>query len=186
MHQIKTIHEELEALSPFWTTIQSQMPYEVPAHYFEMLPSMVRAKIETEAVYEELELVAPLLNTIPKQTGYQIPVSQDRVPLATTTVKMFTWSKIAAAAGLIGIMVLGNYFYTSEKQSFDYSAYIGADHTQIIETISDSTLLSYMDVHEKLIVSPDVLVQEYTLESEEALIEKSSDQELLEYIQSSN
>jgi hypothetical protein len=169
MHQNKTIHEELETLSPFWTTIQSRMPYVVPAHYFETLPSMVRAKIETEAVYDELELIAPLLNTIPKQTGYQIPVAQEKVPPATTTVKMFTWSKIAVAAALIGIMVLGNYFYTSEKQTFDYSAYIGADHTQIIETISDSTLTAYLDVHEKLIVTPDV-----------------SDQELLEYIQSSN
>ena len=169
MHNNKNILQELEAVSSFWNTIPSQMPYMVPTHYFESLPSMVRAKIETEAVYDELELIAPLLNTIPKQTGYQIPVAQEKVPPATTTVKMFTWSKIAVAAALIGIMVLGNYFYTSEKQTFDYSAYIGADHTQIIETISDSTLTAYLDVHEKLIVTPDV-----------------SDQELLEYIQSSN
>jgi hypothetical protein len=59
--------------------------------------------------------------------------------------------------------------YTNQKQTVDYSAYIGADHQQIIETISDSALTAYLDVHEKLIITPDV-----------------SDQELLEYIQSSN
>jgi hypothetical protein len=169
MHQNKTIHEELKALSPFWTTIQSQMPYVVPAHYFESLLSIVRAKIETEAVYEELELVAPLLNTIPKQTGYQIPVAQEKVQPVTATVQLFTWPKLAIAAALIGAMVLVNFMYTNQKQSVDYSAYIGADHQQIIETISDSTLTAYLDVHEKLIITPDV-----------------SDQELLEYIQSSN
>ena len=186
MHQNKTIHEELEALSSFWTTIQSQMPYIVPANYFETLPSIVRAKVETEAVYEELELIAPLLNTIPKQTGYQIPVAKDKVLPVNTSVKMFPWPKLAIAVAIIGVAVLGNYLYTSEKESFDYSAYINADHTQIIETISDSTLLSYMDVHEKLIVIPDASIQEYELESDEALMQRSSDQELLEYIQSSN
>jgi hypothetical protein len=169
MHQNKTINEELKALSSFWTTIQSQMPYVVPAHYFESLPSIVRAKIETEAVYEELELVAPLLNTIPKQTGYQIPVAQEKVQPVTATVQLFTWPKLAIAAALIGAMVLVNFMYTSQKQTVDYGAYIGADHQQIIETISDSTLTAYLDVHEKLIITPDV-----------------SDQELLEYIQSSN
>jgi hypothetical protein len=145
------------------------MPYVVPAHYFESLPSIVRAKIETEAVYEELELVAPLLNTIPKQTGYQIPVAQEKVQPVTATVQLFTWPKLAIAAALIGAMVLVNFMYTSQKQTVDYGAYIGADHQQIIETISDSTLTAYLDVHEKLIITPDV-----------------SDQELLEYIQSSN
>ena len=169
MHQNKTIHEELEALSPFWTTIQSQMPYVVPAHYFESLPSIVRAKIETEAVYEELELIAPLLNTIPKQTGYQIPVAQEKGQPVTATVQLFTWPKLAIAAALIGAMVLVNFMYTSQKQTVDYGAYIGADHQHIIEIISDSTLTAYLDVHEKLIITPDV-----------------SDQELLEYIQSSN
>jgi hypothetical protein len=129
----------------------------------------VRAKIETEAVYEELELVAPLLNTIPKQTGYQIPVAQEKVQPVTATVQLFTWPKLAIAAALIGAMVLINFMYTSQKQTVDYGAYIGADHQQIIETISDSTLTAYLDVHEKLIITPDV-----------------SDQELLEYIQSSN
>jgi hypothetical protein len=186
MHQNTTIHEELEALSPFWTTIQSQMPYIVPANYFETLPSIVRAKIEAEAVYEELELIAPLLNTIPKQTGYQIPVSQDKGLPVNTPVKIFAWPKFAVAAALIGIMVLANYFYTSQKESFDYAAYIDADPAQIIQTISDSTLLSYMDMHEKLIVTPDASIQEYELESDEALMQNSTDQELLEYIQSSN
>ena len=91
------------------------------------------------------------------------------MPPLTATVQLFTWPKLSIAAALIGAMVLVNFMYTSQKQAVDYSAYIGADHQQIIETISDSTLTAYLDVHEKLIVTPDV-----------------SDQELLEYIQSNN
>lgn len=173
MHTNKTIQQELEAVSSFWNTIPSQMPYMVPTHYFESLPSMVRAKIETQAVYDELELVAPLLNTIPKQAGYHIPVAAVKTlpsnAVAKPSAKVFTWPKLAIAAALIGAMVLVNFMYTSQNQAVDYSAYIGADHQQIIETISDSTLTAYLDVHEKLIVTPDV-----------------SDQELLEYIQSNN
>ena len=186
MHQNKTIQDELEAVSPFWHTIQLQMPYVVPVNYFEMLPNIVRSKIETEAVYEELELIAPLLNTIPKQTGYQIPDAQVKALPAIKFMDRFAWSKLAVAAALIGIAVLGNYLYSGKQEAFDYSAYIGVDQQQIIQTISDSTLLSYMDVHEKLIVTPDVSIQEYTFESGEALVKKSTDQELLEYIQSSN
>jgi hypothetical protein len=63
---------------------------------------------------------------------------------------------------------------------------MNVDQTEILQTISDSTLLSYMDVHENLISTPDISIPEYVLETSTSFIEQSSDQELLEYIESSN
>jgi hypothetical protein len=181
MHQNKTIHEELEALSPFWTTIQSQMPYVVPANYFESLPSIVRAKIETEAVYEELELVAPLLNSIPKANVYQQPVTAPQKALP-----VFRIVKWAVAAVFIGVVAVGAFMFNNKSQKIDYAAYMHVDQTKLLQTISDSTLLSYMDVHENLISTSDISIPEYDLETSTSLIEQSSDEELLEYIESSN
>jgi hypothetical protein len=63
---------------------------------------------------------------------------------------------------------------------------MNVDQTQLLQTISDSTLLSYMDVHENLISTPDISIPEYDLETSTSLIEQSSDEDLLEYIESSN
>jgi hypothetical protein len=63
---------------------------------------------------------------------------------------------------------------------------MNVDQTKILQTISDSTLLSYMDVHENLMTTPDISIPEYDLETSTSFIEQSSDEELLEYIESSN
>ena len=63
---------------------------------------------------------------------------------------------------------------------------MNVDQTKLLQTISDSTLFSYMDVHENLISTSDISVPEYDLETSTSFIEQSSDQELVEYIESSN
>jgi hypothetical protein len=60
------------------------------------------------------------------------------------------------------------------------------DHNQLVQTMSDSTLLSYIDAHETLITTPDISIPEYDLETSISLIEQSSDQALVEYIELSN
>ena len=74
----------------------------------------------------------------------------------------------------------------NKVEKFDYAAYMNVDQTKILQTISDSTLLSYMDVHENLMTTPDISIPEYDLETSTSFIEQSSDEELLEYIESSN
>lgn len=173
------IQSELETISPFWQTLDANMPYEVPAQYFEELHGIVRAAIEKEAVYTELESVAPLLNTIPKTNVYQKPAAKQKKPI-------YHFTKWAVAAVFIGVVAVGAYIFNNKPQSIDYTAYMNVDQTQLLQTISDSTLLSYMDVHENLISTPDISIPEYDLETSTSLIEQSSDEELLEYIESSN
>lgn len=179
MHKNTDIQNELETISPFWQTLDANMPYQVPAQYFEELHGIVRAAIEKEAVYTELESVAPLLNTIPKTNVFQKPAAKQKTPI-------YHFTKWAVAAVFIGVVAVGAYIFNNKPQKIDYTAYMNVDQTQLLQTISDSTLLSYMDVHENLISTPDISIPEYDLETSTSLIEQSSDEELLEYIESSN
>jgi adenine specific DNA methylase Mod len=181
MYKDPNIQEELQSISPFWQTSTALMPYQVPANYFEELPALVRAGIEKEAVYNEMELIAPLLNTIPKTTVYQKPVAKQNAPS-----KIFNIAKWSVAAAFIGFVAAGTFLYNSKTEKVDYAAYIHVDQKEILQNISDSTLLSYIDVHEKLITTPDISTPTYRFENSESLIELSSDQELLEYIETSN
>lgn len=181
MHKNTDIQSELETISPFWQTMSATMPYQVPAQYFEELHGIVRASIEKEAVYAELESVAPLLNTIPKINVYQQPAAKQKTPAT-----IFNITRWAVAAVFIGVMAVGAFMFNNKPQKVDYAAYMNVDQTEILQTISDSTLLSYMDVHENLISTPDISIPEYVLETSTSFIEQSSDQELLEYIESSN
>ena len=181
MYKDPNIQEELASLSSFWQTTNALMPYQVPANYFEELPAIVRSSIEKEAVYNELELIAPLLNSIPKTTVYTKPVSIQKPP-----VVIFSIAKWAVAAAFIGVVAVGAFFYKNKKETFDYAAYINADQTKILQNISDSTLLSYIDAHENLISNPEVAIPAYTIESGSSIIKQSSDEQLLEYIKSSN
>lgn len=181
MHKNTDIQNELATISPFWQTSDAKMPYQVPAQYFEELHRIVRASIEKEAVYKELESLAPLLNTIPKINVYQQP---ERAPQKVSPV--FRIVKWAVAAVFIGIVAVGAFMYNHKVEKFDYSAYSTMDHNHLIQTMSDSTLLSYIDVHENLMTAPDISITEYGLETNTSFIEQSSDEELLEYIESSN
>ena len=181
MHKNIDIQNELETISPFWQTLDANMPYQVPAQYFDELHGTVRASIEKEAVYTELESVAPLLNSIPKTNVYQQPVTAPQKALP-----VFRIVKWAVAAVFIGVVAVGAFMFNNKPQNFDYTAYMNVDQTKLLQTISDSTLLSYMDVHENLISTPDISIPEYVLETSTSFIEQSSDQELLEYIESSN
>lgn len=179
MYKDPNIQKELETISSFWQTLHATMPYQVPAQYFEELHGIVRASIEKEAVYTELESIAPLLNSIPKTNVYEQPTLVQKKPI-------YRIAKWAVAAVFIGVVLVGARMFNNKSNTLDDAAYIQVDQSIILQTISDSTLLSYIDAHEQLITTPDISVPDYTLETSASLIEQSSDQELLEYIESSN
>jgi hypothetical protein len=112
---------------------------------------------------------------------YQQPVTAPQKALP-----VFRIVKWAVAAVFIGVVAVGAFMFNNKSQKIDYAAYMHVDQTKLLQTISDSTLLSYMDVHENLISTSDISIPEYDLETSTSLIEQSSDEELLEYIESSN
>ncbi|MDI3318535.1 hypothetical protein [Pinibacter soli] len=75
MTRDRYILNELFEISPVVTNISRQMPYEVPAGYFDKLPDIIMEMIaneQYESVSAELQSLSPLLNSIPKKTPYEI------------------------------------------------------------------------------------------------------------------
>ncbi|MBV4357943.1 hypothetical protein [Pinibacter aurantiacus] len=78
MTRDRYILNELFEISPVVTNISHQMPYEVPAGYFDKLPEIIMEMIaneQYESVSGELQSLSPLLSGISRTTPYE--VSQD-------------------------------------------------------------------------------------------------------------
>ena len=75
MAQSNNILEELKALGSSLAGNCIKPPFEVPAGYFDALPSQVIAKIKllSQTSDEELTGVSPLLAGIPKEMPYAVP-----------------------------------------------------------------------------------------------------------------
>ena len=75
MTRDRYILNELFEISPVVTNISHQMPYEVPAGYFDKLPQIIMEMIgneQNESVSAELQSLSPLLSGISKKTPYEI------------------------------------------------------------------------------------------------------------------
>lgn len=75
MTRDRYILNELFEISPVVTNISHQMPYEVPAGYFDKLPETIMEMIaneQYESVSAELSSLSPLLSGISKKTPYEV------------------------------------------------------------------------------------------------------------------
>ena len=75
MAQSNNILEELKALDSSLAGNVVEAPFEVPAGYFDSLPSQVLAKIKSlsQSSNEELAGISPLLAAMPKDMPYAVP-----------------------------------------------------------------------------------------------------------------
>lgn len=75
MTRDRYILNELFEISPVVTNISHQMPYEVPAGYFDKLPDIIMEMIaneQYESVSGELQSLSPLLSGISRNTPYEV------------------------------------------------------------------------------------------------------------------
>lgn len=115
--------EEIASLSPLLAGISRQMPYEVPADYFQStlqdLPVLVRE--------EEESLV---LSFIDKSMPYEVPrgyffnlpdeiLSRINQPAGASVIPITRrrWMRLAVAAAVTGVMALSGIFYLSKGKS---------------------------------------------------------------------
>ena len=75
MAQSNNILEELKALDSSLAGTRAEAPFEVPAGYFDSLPSQVMTKIKSlsQSSDEELAGISPLLAAMPKEMPYAVP-----------------------------------------------------------------------------------------------------------------
>lgn len=119
--------EELEILSPLLSSVSKEIPFSVPAGYFEnlsekmMLGILKNTNHQTSA--EEMETLSPLLSSISKKNLYTIPAGyfeKLNLPIEKkeeAKIISFTgrrWYRMAAAASVIGIIVIGVLFFINQ------------------------------------------------------------------------
>lgn len=110
--------EEIAFLSPYLDNISRNLPYSLPAGYFEELdPSFVT--IDTD---RELEAISPLISGLKKEMPFSVPdgyFEKLREPVAkkqTSRIVSFGWVRYAAAAVVTGLIVLAAFMFRSNSE----------------------------------------------------------------------
>jgi hypothetical protein len=110
------ILQELNDNAPELASIESAMPYKVPAGYFDDLAELVLMRIQTMSAGtagEELETLSPLLHGLKKEMPYKVPdgyfesLAPDQIkkPAPVRSIsfpkRVFRYAVAAVVAGLI-------------------------------------------------------------------------------------
>jgi hypothetical protein len=122
--------EELNYLSPRLNSFSKQNIYTVPAGYFENLSENVMLSIregnDYQTAKEEIENLSPLLSGLKKEMPYSVSQGYfDSIiekPVQETKVISIThrkWFRYAAAAVVIGIIILGGLKFFNSPNSID-------------------------------------------------------------------
>lgn len=115
-----------EPVSPVLDLTGKEMPYAVPAGYFENLEETLLVKVRQHPDYlspqEELEEISPLLSGLKKEMPYEVPAGYfenlatgkqvespvvNMAPAKTVSFVRHKWVRFAAAAVVIGVLVMG-------------------------------------------------------------------------------
>ena len=121
----------LSYLSPSLSNISKQMPYAVPAGYFEEFAEnvmqLVRERNDYQTAKEELETLSPLLSGLNKTMPYSVPqgyfesLGEKRNKPAAIVVSIThrRWFRYAAAAVVTGVIVLAGFIYFNSRKPVD-------------------------------------------------------------------
>lgn len=134
--------------------------FDVPEDYFNDLSDNILSSINKQQnnIEEELASIAPVFNTISKQLLYQVPEgyfenlqvdNKKSVEVAKETkvvsiTKRIIWLRVAVAASIIGLLVLGASI-SSNKNSENYASYKNVDLKNSVKKVSDEDLEKYLN-----------------------------------------
>lgn len=191
MNQEPSIQEELNAISPTLAGLKRRALYTVPGGYFAELPDLVAHRILAKT---ELETVAPLLHSLERTHPYTAPPGYFDRPMTGTVQKtgFLTrlrtaghWKRYAVAAATVAAVVTGFVIYLGKKpvEANAYERYARLDPAKVIDNVSDTELVLYLEKNERLSVSaeqPVVVNQE--LPDVNKHISLYSDDELKQYL----
>lgn len=124
----KSAKDELRYLSPLLSEVSKQTPYSVPAGFFQSLSEVVLKRISEHENHqtgkEEIESLSPLLSSLKNKNPYSVPAGyfdtlKTEVEKKETKVISITrrkWYRLAAAAVVIGIVVIGGLLFVKQGQ----------------------------------------------------------------------
>ncbi len=126
--EMNGVSEELFSVSPLIHGIPKNLPYSVPENYFEGLHDKIMTAIRNHPDYqtagEELDSLSPILAGLGKKTPYAVPdgyfdtLTREKKENRPAKVVSFRkkWMRMAAAAVLIGVVVIGGLLFFNQKK----------------------------------------------------------------------
>ena len=120
--------DELKYLSPLLGSVSKEMPYSVPAGFFQDLSEDVLKKISEHEDYqtseEEIEGLSPLLSSLKNRKTYSAPAGYfekletkiEKKETKVISISRRRWYRLAIAAVVIGIVVIGGLLFLKSGQ----------------------------------------------------------------------
>jgi hypothetical protein len=158
---------EIRALSPQLFNIKYEKVFEVPQGYFDTLADSVLTKIkiqETEDAATEIRALSPMLHGIQNENVFEVPqgyfenISEDvlnkvkpEAKVITMQSRRRTFFKYAVAAAFTGVVALGVFKYTGNKNDETrLPGYVTAglqvqNVDQELAKISDADIVKYLE-----------------------------------------
>ena len=155
---------ELGYLSPLLGSMTKEMPYAVPADYFNRLANVVSSIPQTshhqQTAQEELETMSPLLSRLKKEMPYKVPDGyfENTTDFITTVnnkpaVKVVSfsrrsWVRYAAAAVVTGIIALSGFLIFNKPQSVEPGSKVLVKFTKDVNKMDEAqkdNLIDFID-----------------------------------------
>lgn len=120
--------EELGYLSPLLSNASKEMPYSVPADYFQNLGDNIVQQLSDHANHqtseEEIENLSPLLSSLKNKNPYSVPAGYfenletqtEKKEAKVITITKRRWYRLAVAAVFIGIVAIGGLLFMNPGQ----------------------------------------------------------------------
>lgn len=188
--------EELSVLSPLLSKLDKKLPFEAPAGYFtELTDNVVSGARAIDFVNEELENLSPVMAGLKDKQVYEAPAGYfeelpgqllGRVKKAAEPAKVIAMGfrgkmmKYAAAAALIGAVIMGAWWYTGR------SGTSGSNEVANVDKLSVTELQDYLE-DESVAMPADLLAANSKPELDASdmgdLLQNVSDDEIQKYLE---
>jgi hypothetical protein len=120
--------EELEYLSPLLNRASKEVPYYVPAGFFQNFGDGVMQKINENSNHqtseEEIESLSPLLSSLKDKNPYSVPegyfenleTKAEKNETKVISITKRRWYRLAVAAAVIGIVAISGLVFLRSNQ----------------------------------------------------------------------
>ena len=204
MNRRKEILDELKDAAPS-LGIDFQLPYKVPAGYFDGLPERILLRIRLEnaqSAQEELEIISPFLSGLSKEMPFSTPegyfdtltpgirvAPKDVVRKPARVVKMFQPQKtfrMAAAAVTVGIIGIAAWLFMREPAKDQYATKtdieVQSELKNKVGELTENELTNFIAGSTILTAYDSTSLEEINEEGVKLMLADISDQELEKYL----
>ncbi len=158
MENKNELSPEWEADLPVLGALKKAMPQQVPAGYFNALPTIMLSKVRPTV--EEAKTVK--------------------------MASMRNWMRYAAAAVLIGVVLIAGYFYTIDKSPQPIIYPKNVDIAVMLPYLSDNDLQLYLNTSTAIAGVANSIESNEILEPAEIDLAELSDEDLMQYLNEQN